>query len=767
MVVHRAGFRLVTITLSLGLLALSSLPAHAALMQPVTSPSLTQNASMQASALAVGWDHTCALAGNGGVQCWGLNSHGQLGDGSMTERLAPTGVRGLTAGGKAISAGDSYTCALMMNGGVKCWGFNINGQLGDGTTVNQLVPVEVVGLSSGVSNIAAGWRHACALMDSGNVKCWGNNSHGQLGDGIPINQLVPADVVGLGGTVRAITTGERHTCALMVGGGVKCWGDNGDGQLGDSTTATQFTPVDVSGLGSGVSAIAAGGTHTCALMVGGGVKCWGNNGEGQLGDGTTTNHLTPVDVSGLAGGVSAIVAGGGYTCALMNTGGVKCWGYNSSGQLGDGTTADRLTPVDVSGLTSDVSAIVAGERHICALMINGGVKCWGSNSHNQLGSPTRTTRMRFSPADVSGLTDVVALSAGAAHTCALMSTGGVKCWGYNGSGQLGDGTTTTRFTPADVSGLVGGVAAIDAGGTHTCALIVGGGIKCWGDNGEGQLGDGTITNRLIPVDVSSLASGVSAIAAGATHTCAVMSTGGVKCWGSNSSGQLGDGTATNRLTPVDVYGLTSGVATIAVGETHTCIMMNTGSAKCWGLNNYGQLGDGTTTGRITPVDVSGLSSGVVAIAAGGRHTCAVMSTGNVKCWGDNTYGQLSVDDGASPWRIPQSVSGLAGIVTLSAGYGHTCALTVSGSIKCWGYNLVGELGRGDGSISRLPPGDVSGLTDVKTIAAGYAHTCALMSTGRVKCWGFNSDGELGINNGWAPVDVIWFSTYLPIVFANH
>lgn len=210
--------------------------------------------------------------------------------------------------------------------------------------------------------------------------------------------------------------------------------------------------MDVSGLGSGIAAIAAGRDHTCALTTGGGVKCWGRNWAGQLGDETTTNRNTPVDVSGLGGGVAAIATGQSHTCALTTSGGVKCWGANGSGQLGDGTTTNRTTPVDVVGLGSGVAAIAAGER----------------------------------------------------HTCALTTGGGVKCWGSNGSGQLGDGTWTQRNTPVDVSGLGSGVQAIAAGGSHTCALTTGGGVRCWGWDGYGQLGLGTIIYRTTPVDVVTL-----------------------------------------------------------------------------------------------------------------------------------------------------------------------------------------------------------------------------------------------------------------------
>jgi len=351
--------------------------------------------------------------------------------------------------------------------------------------------------------------------------------------------------------IAAIVAGYAYTCGLTTGGGVKCWGQNDYGQLGDGTTTQRLAPVNVSGLASGVSAIAAGRGHTCALTAGGGVKCWGFNGNGQLGDGTTTNRTTPVNVSGLASGVSAIAGGWQHTCALTAGGGVKCWGDNYSGQLGDGTYTERHTPVDVSGLASGVSAIAAGYYHTCALTAGGGVKCWGYNYYGQLGDGTTTERL--TPVDVSGLASgVSAIAGGKYHTCALTAGGGVKCWGWNGSGQLGDGTTTERLTPVDVSGLASGASAIAAGWGHTCALTAGGGVKCWGWNYSGQLGDGTTTDRLTPVDVSLLASGVSAIAAGGYHTCARTAGGGVKCWGWNGYGQLGDGTTTDRLTPVDV-----------------------------------------------------------------------------------------------------------------------------------------------------------------------------------------------------------------------
>jgi uncharacterized repeat protein (TIGR01451 family) len=350
-----------------------------------------------------------------------------------------------------------------------------------------------------------------------------------------------------------LSAGVFHTCALTAGGGVKCWGAGGDGALGDGTFDNSNVPVDVTGLGSGVAAISAGWYHTCALTTAGGAKCWGDNSGGQLGDGTNTVRTAPVDVTGLSSGVAAISGGGFHTCALTTAGGVKCWGANGYGQIGDGTNTARTAPVDVTGLTGGVAAITTGYYHTCAVMTGGGVKCWGDNFYGQLGDGTTTEH--HDPVDVTGLSGVVGITAGESHTCALTTGGGAECWGDNGYGELGDGTFDRSNVPVAVTGLSSGVASISSHGIHTCALTTGGGVKCWGDNFRGQLGDGTSSNvRNVPADVTGLPSGVAAIAAGYYHTCALTTSGTVKCWGYNSYGELGDGTTTNSNVPVNVLG---------------------------------------------------------------------------------------------------------------------------------------------------------------------------------------------------------------------
>lgn len=353
---------------------------------------------------------------------------------------------------------------------------------------------------------------------------------------------------------------------------------------------------------SEVIKITAGESHTCVIMTAGAVKCWGRNNFGQLGDGTTTDRSEPVEVSGLSSGAIEITAGESHTCALTEAGGVKCWGLNSSGQLGDGTKTEKNVPTNVSELTSGAVSISAGGEHTCSLMDDGGVKCWGI-SYN--GTITKKT----TPEAVPGITgDAAEISAGYDYTCALMTSGGVKCWGRNYIGQLGDGTIDDRSDPDYVSGLDSGVKAISSGFNHACALMAAGDVKCWGRNNFGQLGDGTNTDRLQPIIVSGLASDLTAISAGSVHTCALTSSGKIICWGRNYSGQLGDGTTTDRYEPVDVSELSNGGQEIWSGGLHTCALTSSDELKCWGRNYYGQLGDGTTTDRNIPTDVSGLTN---------------------------------------------------------------------------------------------------------------------------------------------------------------
>ena len=309
----------------------------------ITSGSLPSGLSLSASGSISG---TPSTPGSVGFTVTVHDSTGATATAPLT--LVVGGPGAIRAG--SISAGAGHTCAVTTAGAVKCWGRNDYGGLGDGTTTDSTTPVDVVGLGSGVASVSAGDEDSCAVTTAGAVKCWGRNVEGELGDGTTTSSAAPVDVVGLGSGVASISAGTDHTCAVTTTGAVKCWGWNLDGELGDGTTTDSATPVDVVGLGSGVASISSGASHTCAVTTAGAVKCWGWNPYGQLGDGTTTNSTTPVGVVGLGSGVASVSAGDYHSCAVTTSGAVKCWGYNLYGELGDGTTTSSTTPVAVVGL---------------------------------------------------------------------------------------------------------------------------------------------------------------------------------------------------------------------------------------------------------------------------------------------------------------------------------------------------------------------------------------------------------------------------------
>ena len=358
--------------------------------------------------------------------------------------------------------------------------------------------------------------------------------------------------------------------------------------------------IIVNGKKMRVSQMVSGGWHTCALTMEGGVKCWGSNSSGQLGSGAQTNSLDPVDVEGLQSNITRISAGQNHTCALTNAGAALCWGHNFYGQIGDASNEIALTPKPVSTLTSKVSQIAAGYDHTCAVH-DGAAKCWGSAQMSKLGNNSTTNRN--APVTASGLsTGVIGIAAGQFHSCAIVTGGGVKCWGDNYYYQVGDSTRTQRNTPVNVPGLSAGVSALDAGYYHTCARMSAGDIRCWGRNNHGQIGDGSLSNATTPASID-IGDPVKSVTAKGYHSCAVTTAGAVKCWGRNSEGQVGDESLTRRESPTPVSGLSEGVAEVSAGNAMACAVLEDGTAKCWGQNTFGQIGDSTMTLRPGPVDV--------------------------------------------------------------------------------------------------------------------------------------------------------------------
>lgn len=319
----------------------------------------------------------------------------------------------------------------------------------------------------------------------------------------------------------------------------------------------------------------------------GGLKCWG------------AGSTAIIPVRGLSEKIASNSAGANHFCYLTDQRVVRCFGSNENGQLGTGGVESSTTPVDVPGLSPSID-VASGYGNSCALNANGGVQCWGG------------VAISFSPVSVSGLSGpALAVAAGGSFACAIIATGDVECWGWNVDGQLGNGSRTSSDVPTRVVGLPRPAVAIATAVDHACAITDQGALFCWGDNANGELGDGTTSDSSVAKAVVGLSSGVLAIDGGEVHTCAVVTGGAVKCWGWDAFGALGDGPGvgpqpTGSYTPKAVVGI-AGAVDVDLGRWSSCAVFPNDRVKCWGDNEHGQLGDGTTIDRSSPVDVQPLS----------------------------------------------------------------------------------------------------------------------------------------------------------------
>jgi len=416
------------------------------------------------------------------------------------------------------------------------------------------------------------------------------------------------------GTIARGTSVE-HAFATKGVTSVLVRGTTTSGQLVQKRIVLNVSP-SIAALGTVLGGVVPGGLHTCAIDALSSLYCWGYNGNGTIGDGSRQHRYSPTLV-GAGMNFTQVATGIGHSCALTDTGAAYCWGKNESGQLGDGTTIDRAVPTAVLGGLS-FSSIDVGYTHSCALTTTGAAYCWGADSLGQLGDGAPAVR-QLQPVAVSGALTFSIIRAGNTHTCALQDvTGLAYCWGANSTGQIGNGTggnaTDRVTTPAAVSGG-NSFAQIDVGSSHTCALLTNQNaankMYCWGWNDNGQLGTtsselcrGTVKCSRIPLKLPSSVKLIS-ITAGSTHTCGLIAAGTAYCWGSNSNGQLGDGTTTDRTGPTAVGILQ--FKSIRAGRNFTCGVLLDNTARCWGYNYFGMLGLGDTADRLSPIAIPNLT----------------------------------------------------------------------------------------------------------------------------------------------------------------
>jgi alpha-tubulin suppressor-like RCC1 family protein len=696
--------------------------------------------------------HTIATTNKNVTWGWGNNGNGQLGDNTTTQRNSPVSVLGATKTFCKISAGGSHTMAIDKNGRAWGWGANNFGQLGINSTASQLTPVSVLGAVKTFCQISAGLNHTMAIDKNGRAWGWGNNGNGQLGDNSVTSRRTPVSVLGTVKTFCQIRAGSSHTMAIDKNGRAWGWGDNSNGKIGDNSITSRRTPVSVLGAVKTFCQINAGVNYTMAIDKNGRAWGWGNNQQGQLGDNTQTSQTTPVSVLGGVKTFCKISTGVQHTAAIDKNGRVWCWGQNNQGEIGNNTIAFRcLTPVSVAGAgaVKTFCEIKAGNSYTMAIDNNGKVWGWGANYNGQLGIGITT----ITPLSVVGAVKTFCqISAGLNHTMAIDKNGRAWGWGNNGNGQLGDNSITQRNTPVSVLGTVKTFCQISAGGDHTMAIDKNGRAWGWGINTSGRIGDNTQISRRTPVSVAGATKTFCQISAGFQHTMAIDKNGRAWGWGQQSDGQIGDNSTTQRLTPVSVLGVVKTFCKISAGiDNYTMAIDQYGQAWGWGRQANGQIGNNSLGQFRTPVSVVGATKTFCHICAGGTsggsnqaHTTAIDKNGRAWCWGFNNAGQLG-NNSTTSQRTPVSVLGtVKTFCQIGAGGTHTVAIDKNGRAWAWGNNSNGQLGD-NSTTQRLTPVSVAGATKTFChISIRDNHNIAIDKNGRTWGWGFNTRGQLGI-----------------------
>ena len=764
--------------------------------------------------IKAGYYHTVGIKADGSLWAWGDNTYGQLGDGSITQRNSPVQI-GSSTNWSSIAAGGLHNIATKTDGSLWAWGRNGSGELGDGSTAQRNSPVQI-GSSTNWSSIAAGGYHTIAKKTDGSLWAWGDNYFGQLGDVSTTQRNSPVQI-GSSTNWSLIAAGAYHTIATKTDGSLWAWGYNGLGQLGDGSNTHRNSPVQI-GSSTNWLSITAGVYHTIATKTDGSLWAWGNNAEGQLGDGSTAQSNIPKKI-GSSTNWSSMGAGQYHTIATKTDGSLWAWGYNYDGQLGDGSNTQRYSPVQI-GSSTNWSSIAAGVYHTIATKTDGSLWAWGNSSKGQLGdgsttqsnSPKQIVAAKTSTITVlqptTGDTTATACSSfnwygtnitnSGTATHVLKNKNGCDStltlhltinqptrstntkticssdlpYSWDGLTFVGSGTQTkTGMTNAAgcdstadyvltvyaayAATLSSVDATICANTTANISVAIYGG----GSPFTVVYSGGTVSNYIsgsnIAVSPASTttytltsvadANGCKAlldwkmIKTGYYHTVGIKADGSLWAWGRNNYGQLGDGSTTTRNSPVQI-GSSTNWSSIAAGAYHTIATKTDGSLWAWGYNGYGQLGDGGTTQSNSPIQIAS-STNWSSIAAGGLHTIATKMDGSLWAWGFNSNGQLgngSYNESNSPIQIGSSTNWSS----IATGEAHTIATKTDGSLWGWGYNSSGQLGNGSNN-QRNSPVQIGSSTNWLSIAANAYYTIAIQKDGSLWAWGQNSYGQLG------------------------
>jgi alpha-tubulin suppressor-like RCC1 family protein len=748
-----------------------------------TSPVQIGTATNWAS-IAGGGKHTIATKTDGTLWAWGDNEFGQLGDGgSLVDRTSPVQI-GTATNWASIAGGYTHTIATKTDGSLWVWGFIEFVGIGEGTDFGKTLPVRI-GTATNWASIATRYYHTIATKKDGSLWAWGYNDYGQLGDGSTTPRISPLqssaarsntitvnpNTVGaasstptlcINTTLTIITHATTGATGIGIASGLPAgvsaaWASDVITISGTPTVSGTFTySIPLTGGCGTVNATgritvtptntAGAASSTPTLCINTALTNITHTTTGATGIGTPSGLPVGVTASWSANTITITgtpTASGTFSYSIPLTGG--CGMVNATGTIVvNGNYAATLSSADATvcaGTTANLTVAIYGGTAPYTVVYSGGtVNNYTSGSNIPVSPASTTTYTLTSVTDANGCQasiDWKMIAAGAYHSVGIKADGTLWAWGYNGNGQLGDGTTTSSTSPVQI-GTATNWASIAAGLYHTTATQTDGSLWAWGLNNVGQLGDGTTTSRYSPVQIAATTNWAK-IAAGYYHTIATQTDGSLWAWGSNNYGQLGDGTYSYRTSPVQI-GTTTNWASIAAGSYHTIATQTDGNLWAWGRNNYGQLGDGTTTNRSSPAQI-GTATNWAKLAGGYAHTTATKADGSLMAWGSNNYGQLG--DGTDTDRIsPVQIGVATNWASIAAAGNHTIATKTDGSLWAWGFNLFGQLGDGS-TADRTSPVQIGTATNWAKIAGGGIHTIATKTDGSLWAWGYNSYGQLG------------------------